>query len=77
MDALAEYARQSGESTSDIVRKLVIRDVTLADGYGAEDASYDFKILLPTENSSSRDREHLQEGYNRIRRILGWKEIQL
>jgi len=77
MDAVEEYARHCGESIPNLVRKLVIRDATLADGYGADDSSYDFKIILPPENSSSADRERIQDTYNRVRRIMGWKEIQL
>lgn len=77
MDAIAEYARQCGESIPNLVRKLVIRDATLADGYGADDSSYDFRVLIPLENSASGDRRWLQDSYNRVRRILGWKEIQL
>jgi len=77
MDAIAEYARQCGESISNLVRKLVIRDATLADGYGADDPSYDFRVLMPLENSASGDRRWLQDSSNCVRRILGWKEIQL
>ncbi len=77
MDAIEEYARQCGESIQSLVRKLVIRDATLADGYGADDSSYDFRITLPLENSSSADRARIQDTYNRVRRIMGWKEIQL
>jgi hypothetical protein len=77
MDALEEYARHCGESVQSLVRKLVMRDATLADGYGADDPSYDFKIMLPSENSASADREQIQNTYNKIRRIMGWKEIQL
>jgi hypothetical protein len=77
MDAVQEYARQCGESIQSLVRKLVIRDATLADGYGADDSSYDFRIVLPSENSSSADRARIQDTYNRVRRIMGWKEIQL
>lgn len=77
MDAVQEYARQCGESIQSLVRKLVIRDATLADGYGADDSSYDFRIMLPSENSSTADRARIQDTYNRVRRIMGWKEIQL
>lgn len=76
MDALAEFARQCGESIPNLVRKLIIRDATLADGYGADDSSYDFRLTQPGY-SASADRERVQESYNRIRRILGWKQIRL
>lgn len=77
MDAVAEFARQCGESIPDLMRKLVIRDATLADGYGADDSSYEFRMILPTEGRASSDREVIERSYNRVRRILGWKEICL
>jgi hypothetical protein len=77
MDAVAEFARQCGESVPDLVRKLVIRDATLADGYGADDSSYDFALALPVEGNTSSDRQVIEQSYNRVRRILGWREIHL
>lgn len=75
MDAVAEFARQCGESVPDLFRKLVIRDATLADGYGADDPSYDFRVILPLDDRALSDTQVLEFGYNRVRRILGWKEI--
>ena len=77
MDALAEFARQCGESVPELVRKLAIRDATLADGYGADDSSYDFRLVLPAEGSGPSDNLAIEQNYNRVRRILGWKEIHL
>ena len=77
LDAVAEFARQCGESVPELLRKLAIRDATLADGYGADDPSYDFRVILPAGGHAFSDREVLELGYNRVRRILGWKEIRL
>lgn len=77
MEAVAEFARQCGESVSELMRKIAIRDATLADGYGVDDPSYDFGVMLPIEGRDTSDREALELGYNRVRRILGWKEIHL
>jgi hypothetical protein len=77
LDAVAEFARLCGESIPDLMRKLAIRDATLADGYGADDSSYDFRMILPVEGHASSDREVIERSYNRVRRILGWKEICL
>lgn len=77
LDAVAEFARLCGESIPDLMRKLAIRDATLADGYGADDSSYDFRMILPVERRASSDREVIERSYNRVRRILGWKEICL
>ena len=77
MDAAAEFARQCGESVPELMRKLIIRDATLADGYGADDCSYNFGLKLDLEGSTSTDRKNIEQSYNRVRRILGWKEIRL
>jgi hypothetical protein len=77
LDAAEEFARQCGESVPDLMRKLIIRDATLADGFGTDDSSYDFRLILPMEGSRSSDREAMERTYNRVRRILGWREIQL
>jgi hypothetical protein len=77
MDAAEEFARQCGESVPDLMRKLIIRDATLADGYGADDSSYDFKMALPLEGRGPSDRDAMERTYNKVRRILGWSEVQL
>ena len=77
LDAVSEFARLCGESIPDLMRKLAIREATLADGYGADDSSYDFRVTLPPEGNDSSDHEIIETGYNRVRRILGWKEICL
>ena len=77
MEAVAEFARQCGESVSDLLRKLAIREATLSDGYGADDPSYNFGVMIPVEGQYSSDQRFVEVGYNRIRRILGWREIKL
>jgi hypothetical protein len=77
LDAVEEFARSCGESVPDLMRKLAIRDATLADGYGADDSSYDFKVVLPTEGSGISDGNDIERTYNTVRRILGWRQITL
>jgi hypothetical protein len=76
LDAIREYANLCGESISEIVRKALIREATLADGYGADDPRYEYHMSTSVR---PRNKEHkiIQENYNKIRRILGWKEIKL
>ena len=77
--AIMEYARQCDESVSDLIRKCVIREATLADGYGADDRSYDYSIKFPSQSpySKRRERKLTEENCNKIRDILGWKKIRL
>jgi hypothetical protein len=75
--AIAEFARMCGEPIPELMRKLVIRDATLADGYGSQDSGYEFRMLLPVEGTLPLDNKVLEENYNKIRRIMGWDEISL
>jgi hypothetical protein len=75
--AIAEFAKQCGESIPDLLRKIAIREATLSDGYGADDPSYNFKMALPFEGYSSSDHQILEFKYNLVRRIMGWREIRL
>ena len=76
LEALMEYANQCGETISNIVRKSMIREITLADGYGSDDPRYEYQMCVP-KRAATDDRRIIQENYNKIRRILGWQEIKL
>jgi glutathionyl-hydroquinone reductase len=76
LEALHEYANLCGETLSDLIRKSLIREITLSDGYGADDPQYEYQMTLPT-TSLSKQHQIIQENYNKIRRILGWKQINL
>jgi glutathionyl-hydroquinone reductase len=77
LEAITEYANLCGETISDLVRKALIREVTLADGYGADDPQYEYQMTVPAKVMRSTEHKIVQENYNKIRRILGWKEIKL
>jgi hypothetical protein len=75
--AIAEFAKMCGEPIPELMRKMAIRDVTLADGHGAESSDYEFRMTVPIESTIYLDRKKLEENYNKIRRIMGWNEITL
>ena len=77
LNAVREYANQCGETISELARKALIREATLADGYGSDDPQYEYQMMIPDEASKSKENTIIQENYNRIRRILGWREITL
>jgi hypothetical protein len=77
LDAIREYANLCGETVSDLIRKALIREATLADGYGVDDPQYDYQMVVPGKPVRSKEHKIIQENYNKIRRILGWKEIKL
>lgn len=77
LDAIREYANLCGESISDLVRKALIREATLADGYGYDDPQYEYQMAVSGRPVRSKEHKIIQDNYNKIRRILGWKEIKL
>lgn len=77
LEAISEYANQCGETISELVKKALIREVTLADGYGADDSQYEYRMIVSPKISASKEHMQIQANYNKIRRILGWKEIKL
>lgn len=76
-DAIIEYANLCGETVSELVRKSLIREITLADGYGTDDPQYEYRMSQSESPSRNRDFAIIQGNYNKIRRILGWAEIKL
>ncbi|MEW6603279.1 MAG: DUF6290 family protein [Thermoproteota archaeon] len=77
LEAIREYSNLCGMTLSELVRKTLIREITLADGYGADDPQYEYQMVVPAKSLRSKDHKIIQENYNKIRRILGWKEIKL
>ena len=77
LDAVVEYASQCGETISGLARKALIREATLADGYGSDDPQYEYQMMIPSQASKTKENTIIQENYNRIRRILGWRQITL
>ena len=77
--AIREYASQCGKTIPDLIRKAIIREATLADGYGADDEVYCYSIKVPSDQSHSirKEQDIVQENCNKIRSILGWTSINL
>lgn len=81
-----EYARICGQTIPELIRKALIREATLADGYGADDPQYEYEVNLTDGNGSPRSissdysyvnqRQQLEDTYNYIRSILGWRKIK-
>ena len=58
---------------TEIIRKSIIREATLADGYGSEGNRYDYSMKLPPNLSSTEQRRAIEEQYNKIRNVMGGK----
>lgn len=75
-EAITEYARMCGESLHSLVRKVLIYEITFMGGRLSDDPiEYDHHMLIP--DGISNEEIFLESNYNKIRSILGWKEIRL
>jgi hypothetical protein len=80
---LNEYAKICRESLPDLVRKALIREATLADGFGPDDPQYEYGIQISDRDtlgaplSAVEQRKLEEDAYNHFRSILGWNKIKL
>ena len=80
---LNEYAKSCRESLPDLIRKALIREATLADGYGPDDPQYEYGMQIADRDtrggtvSSEALRKLEEDKYNHLRSILGWSKIKL
>jgi len=77
LHAISEYAAQCGETIPDLIRKSIIREATLADGYGDLDLSYEYRMRIPENCNASSQRRITELNYNKVRRIMGLTTIKL
>ncbi len=76
-DAILEYASMCGESVNDIIRKIIIQKITLKH-HAIDDPKYcDYNMLIPEGISDKEEIQIIESNYNKIRAILGWKEIRI
>lgn len=76
LDAIQEYANACGETMSNLIRKAMIRHITFMDGFKDYD-EYKVEISIPHNVSGEEETMIAQNAYNRVRKILGFEEIQL
>jgi hypothetical protein len=80
---LNEYAKSCRESLPDLIRKALIREATLADGYGPDDPQYEYGIQIADRDtrgdplSAVAQRKIEEDTYNHFRSIFGWNKIKL
>ena len=76
LEAIREYANACGETVSNLIRKIMIRQATFMDG-SDEVAEYRCQILIPDNVSGEEETKLVQDVYNKIRRIFGFDPITL
>lgn len=72
-----QYAKQCDESISDLIRKVLIREATLADLEVSTDSQYQIRMKVPSEFKPLDELDQVESNYNKNRRILGMKELRL
>lgn len=78
LEAITEYANLCGETISNLIRKVVIAEATMLNGgWPEEHTEYEYEISIPNNLSSEEEGKMLGDKINRVRRILGWREIRL
>lgn len=75
-DAIVEYANACGETASNLIRKAMIRHVTFMDGFRDYD-EYRVGVSIPENVSGEEETQIVQNAHNKVRRILGMKEVEL
>ena len=71
---ILEYANQTGESVSNLIRKVLINEAVCTDSFDNVPDEYEYDRYpadIPEENSDGI----LIEGINAVRSYLGWKEF--
>jgi hypothetical protein len=76
--AIEAYAVMCGESTSELIHKVIIQEITFMKNGSTKDSEiYEYNMLVPENISYDEENQIIEANYNKIREILGWKKISL
>jgi len=73
-DVIMNYANVCGETISNLIRKVLIKEATFMGGFGGS-VEYDCGIRIPDDCPGEEEDKIVKDAYNRSRRILGFEEI--
>jgi len=74
LDAIREYANACGETLSNLIKKIMVREAIYLNCFGGP-REYECNISIPDNASGEEDNEIMKNSINKIRRILGIEEI--
>ena len=80
LEAIQEYANLCGETVSNLIRKVVIEHATFLGCSIRADShpEYECQMSVPEGFAGTHDEDKMvEEMVNKIRKILGWNEIEL
>ena len=72
---ISHYANCCGETISNLIRKVLIKEATFSGGFGGS-AEYNCDVIIPDGCSSEEDSKSTKDAYNYSRRVLGFEEIE-
>lgn len=73
LDAIREYANACGETMSNLIRKVLLTDITFMNFY-SDSNEFNYGISIPDNISGEEEDKIVLNTYNKIRRILGLEE---
>jgi len=73
-DVISHYANACGETVSNLIRKVLIKEATFLNGFGGS-KEYECGIRIPENCSGEEENKIVKDAYNRSRRIVGFEEI--
>jgi len=73
-DVIREFANASGETTSNLIRKVMISEAIYLNCFGGP-KEYECGFSFPENISGEQENEMFKNSLNKIRRILGIEEI--
>lgn len=74
LDAIREYANACGETMSNLIRKITIREAIYLNCFGGP-LEYNCDYSIPENLSGEEEDEMFKNILNKIRRILGIEEV--
>ena len=74
LDAIQEYANACGETVSNLIRKVLIKEATFLN-WQSDSKEYYCEISIPDNCSGEEEDRIVKNTYNKARDILGMNEI--
>ncbi|NMJ87207.1 MAG: hypothetical protein EX285_05140 [Thaumarchaeota archaeon] len=71
--AIVQYANQTGESVSNLIRKVLISDAVFGDSFGEIPVEYSID-RYPADTEEDTKDQVLEEQVKEIKMTLGWKD---
>lgn len=76
--AIESYAVMCGEATSELIYKIVIQEITFMKNDILEKPEiYEYRMMIPIDISIYDENKIIEANYNKIRKILGLKKINI